>query len=101
METPGNSRRAVSAARPVGSIYRPGYETIATKISELIGASGLRPGDRLPTEQALSEQLGVSRTMVREAVKLLSAAGVVRARRGSGLFVDGAARPFTTAAINL
>lgn len=101
METPGDTRRSVSAAKPAGSTYRPGYETIATKIGELISASDLRPGDRLPTEHTLSEQLGVSRTMVREAVKLLSAAGVVRARRGSGLFVAGEARPFTTAAINL
>jgi len=101
METPGDSRRTGSAAKPAGSTYRPGYETIATKISELIGVTGLRTGDRLPTEHALSEQLGVSRTMVREAVKLLSAAGVVRVRRGSGLFVAGEARPLATAAINL
>jgi DNA-binding FadR family transcriptional regulator len=90
------------AAKPQGDgVYQPGYELLAAKIRELISSSDLRPGDRLPTEQALATQLGVSRTMVREAVKLLSAAGLVRTRRGSGIFVAVARHPFTTAAINL
>ncbi len=83
------------------SISRPGYETIATKIAELISTAGLRPGDRLPTERALGEQLGVSRTVVREAVKILTASGMVRARQGSGLYVADRPRPFEIAAIDL
>ena len=82
-------------------VYQPGYETTAGKIAELITKSGLEPGDRLPTEQALADQLGVSRTVVREAVKLLSATGVVRARRGSGLYVAGKPGLFATAMIDL
>ena len=70
------------------SEYQPGYEAIAEKIVEFIATSDLKVGDRLPTEQTLAQQLGVSRTMVREAVKILSASGRVRTRRGSGIYVS-------------
>lgn len=46
-----------------------------------------RPGDRLPNEAELCRELGVSRTPVREAVKVLEAAGVLAVRQGSGTFV--------------
>jgi GntR family transcriptional repressor for pyruvate dehydrogenase complex len=72
--------------RPDGA-YRPGYEVAAEQVLELISQLGLRPGDRMPTEQDLARQLGASRTVVREAVKILSALGRVRAERGRGLFV--------------
>lgn len=67
--------------------YRPGYEVAAEQVLELIARLGLRPGDRMPTEQDLAGQLGTSRTVVREAVKILSALGRVRAQKGRGLFV--------------
>jgi GntR family transcriptional repressor for pyruvate dehydrogenase complex len=69
------------------SPYRPGYELVAEQILELIGRSGLRPGDRMPTENELAARLGASRTVVREAVKILSAIGRVRAQKGRGLYV--------------
>jgi GntR family transcriptional repressor for pyruvate dehydrogenase complex len=47
----------------------------------------LRVGDRLPTEQEFAEQFGVSRTIVRDAIKMLTPSGLVRPRRGSGIFV--------------
>ncbi|MBT9293234.1 FadR/GntR family transcriptional regulator [Prosthecodimorpha staleyi] len=47
----------------------------------------LKPGDRLPTEAALSAAAGVSRTVVREAVAALKAAGLVETRQGAGAFV--------------
>lgn len=68
-------------------VYKPAYERVASKITELISSSELKPGDRLPTEHELCEQLGVSRTVIREAVKLLVAIGLVYTRRGSGLYV--------------
>ncbi len=67
--------------------YRPAYEAVATKIVDLIATSGLKADDRLPTEHELGEQLGVSRTVVREAVKALAATGQVYTRKGSGLYV--------------
>ncbi len=72
---------------PTASTYRPGYEIAAEKIVEFIAESGLKPGDRLPTEQDLAEALGISRGMVREAIKALGPMGRVSAQRGRGLFV--------------
>jgi GntR family transcriptional regulator, transcriptional repressor for pyruvate dehydrogenase complex len=80
--------RADAAPAPDG--YRPGYELVAERILLLIAESGLRPGDRMPTENELAGLLGTSRSMVREAVKILSAIGRVRAQKGRGLYVaDG------------
>ncbi|MFI1964604.1 FadR/GntR family transcriptional regulator [Streptomyces pathocidini] len=70
-----------------GDGYRPGYEVTAERILEFIAARGLRPGDRLPTEVRLAQELDVSRSVTREAIKILSALGRVRAHRGRGLFV--------------
>jgi GntR family transcriptional repressor for pyruvate dehydrogenase complex len=54
---------------------------------ETILSNRLRPGDRLPSERELGEQFGVSRTVVREAVRELVAKGVIEVRSGSGLRV--------------
>ncbi len=51
--------------------------------SQLLGGH-LALGGRLPAERTLAEQLGVSRTSVREAIRILEAMGVVRAGVGSG-----------------
>jgi GntR family transcriptional repressor for pyruvate dehydrogenase complex len=67
--------------------YRPGYERIAEQILELIARSDLRPGDRMPTEHEIAAQLGTSRTVVREAIKILSALGRIKAQKGRGLYV--------------
>lgn len=67
--------------------YRPGYEVVAERILAFIVDSGLQAGDRLPTEKELAELLGSTRSVTREAIKILSALGRVRARRGAGLFV--------------
>ncbi|NUR29993.1 MAG: FadR family transcriptional regulator [Catenulispora sp.] len=71
--------------RPEG--YRPGYEVVAEQILQLIADSRLRPGDRMPTENELAAHVGASRTVVREAIKILSAIGRVRAQKGRGLYV--------------
>ena len=67
--------------------YRPGYEVVAERILEYIAESRLEAGDRLPTEIDLAQTLDTSRAVVREAVKILSALGRVRAHKGRGLFV--------------
>jgi GntR family transcriptional regulator, transcriptional repressor for pyruvate dehydrogenase complex len=72
---------------PGAAAYRPGYELVAEQVLQLIASLGLEPGDRMPTEKELSAQLGASRTVVREAVKILSATGKVSAQRGRGLYV--------------
>ncbi|MBO4253092.1 FadR/GntR family transcriptional regulator [Streptomyces griseorubiginosus] len=67
--------------------YRPGYEVVAERILEFIAEARLVPGDRMPTENDLAQRLDTSRAVVREAVKILSALGRVRAHKGRGLFV--------------
>ncbi len=47
------------------------------------------PGDKLPTEAAIMEEFGVSRTVVREAISKLQASGLVETRHGIGTFVVG------------
>jgi GntR family transcriptional repressor for pyruvate dehydrogenase complex len=86
---------------PTEQAGQPGYEQVAQRIVTYIRTEHLQPGDRLPTERALGEQLGVSRTVIREAVKMLSALGIVRVRQGSGLYVNSESQPFTTTAIML
>ncbi len=49
----------------------------------------LSPGERLPTEAAIMASFGVSRTVVREALSKLQAAGLVHTRHGVGTFVVG------------
>lgn len=56
-------------------------------IEDLIAIGQLRGGDRL-TEQRLSESLGVSRTPLREAIKILAARGLVRVRPNAGAVVS-------------
>src|SRR6476660_864373 len=82
----GVTARDAGGTGATGS-YRPGYELVAERILELIAGSGLRPGDRMPTENELAAQLGTSRTVVREAGKILSALGRVSAQKGRGLYV--------------
>src|SRR5579871_2564710 len=74
------------AGRETGA-YRPGYELVAEQILELIAELHLAPGDRMPTENELAARLGTSRTVVREAVKILSAIGRVNVQKGRGLYV--------------
>jgi DNA-binding FadR family transcriptional regulator len=82
-------------------VYRPGYERIAELIVEYIGKHQLHAGDRLPTEQEFGEQFGVSRTIVRDAIKMLTPSGVVRSRRGSGIFVGDEMSLSTNVPFNL
>ncbi|MEU9244743.1 FadR/GntR family transcriptional regulator [Streptomyces shenzhenensis] len=76
-----------SSTEQDSTAYRPGYELVAEEILRLIAESQLQPGERMPTESQLASRLGTSRTVVREAVKILSALGRVRAQKGRGLFV--------------
>jgi len=63
------------------------YEQIAAELTRLIREREFRPGDRLPPERELAQQLGVSRPSVREAMIALETAGVIEVRTGSGTYV--------------
>ncbi len=62
-------------------------DKVADMMLKTILSRRLRPGDRLPSERELGEQFGVSRTVVREAVRALAAKGLIEVRSGSGLRV--------------
>lgn len=61
-------------------------EQIRTRVLDHISSGLLAPGDRIPSERALSEQFGVARTSVREAMQGLLSLGVI-VRRGNGSYV--------------
>jgi GntR family transcriptional regulator, transcriptional repressor for pyruvate dehydrogenase complex len=63
------------------------YEQLAQQIKDRIISDKLKVGDRLPNEYELAEQYGVSRTVVREAMKTLAKEGLVQVRPGRGTFV--------------
>lgn len=77
------------ANEPTGAPARPRSRTsdAADRIKHLILTRRLRPGDPMPTETELCETLGVSRSSVREAVRALTALGIVDVRHGHGTFV--------------
>ena len=60
-------------------------DKVAEMMLDTILSNRLNVGDRLPSERELGEQFGVSRTVVREAVRALVAKGVIEVRSGSGL----------------
>ena len=63
------------------------YERVVDKVLELISSGVWKPGHRLPPERELSEAFGVSRTVVREAVKAMEARGILESTIGSGVSV--------------
>lgn len=66
---------------------RDGAQATASAIKDLILSRGLHPGDPMPTEAELVDELGVSRSSVREAVRTLVALDILEVRHGTGTFV--------------
>ncbi|MGA2513975.1 MAG: FadR/GntR family transcriptional regulator [Candidatus Limnocylindrales bacterium] len=62
-------------------------DEVAARILRVILAGHLKPGDRLPSERELGAQFGVSRTVVREAIRSLAGRGIVNVVSGRGLAV--------------
>jgi DNA-binding FadR family transcriptional regulator len=65
----------------------PLYRQAQAAIKQLIVDRELRPGDPLPSEAELAEELGMSRLSLREGIKSLESMGVVASKHGDGLFV--------------
>jgi GntR family transcriptional regulator, phosphonate transport system regulatory protein len=63
------------------------WSAIATTLTDEITSGHYRPGDKLPTEAALSARFGVNRHTVRHALSALAERGLVHSRRGAGVFV--------------
>ena len=62
-------------------------DIVVNNIKHLLMERKLKPGDRLPSESEISEGMGVSRGSVREAMKILSAFGLVDVKVGNGTYV--------------
>ncbi len=62
-------------------------QRIVDQIQRALAEGRLKPGDRLPGERELCQMLGVSRSSLREAIKVLAGKGVVEARQGQGVFI--------------
>jgi len=76
---------------------QPLYIQLAERIEEKIIKGDFQIGDRLPTEYDMAAQFGVSRTVVREAMKALKEKGWIETRVGRGTFVvDNATRGVST-----
>ncbi len=80
-----SQRSIVALGLPVskGSVV----SSIIDRIRDALLRKDLRPGDYLPSEAELTKRLGVSRSSLREAIKMLQAMGVVEARRGQGMAI--------------
>lgn len=62
-------------------------EKIISQITDALVRGELKPGERLPTERDLAVQFGVSRTVIRDAVKTLAGRGILHVRHGAGIFI--------------
>lgn len=65
------------------------YLRVYDELKRYIARRTMKPGDKLPTEMELSETLGVSRNVLREAVKALEITGVVSSKPGVGMVLNG------------
>lgn len=65
-------------------------EEVVERIADQIGSGRLAAGTKLPTEQEMMVAMGVSRTVVREAIAALRARSLVITRQGAGAFVSTA-----------
>jgi DNA-binding FadR family transcriptional regulator len=74
--------------RPIHT--RRAFEEICERIREQLALGVLKPGDKLPPERELAQQLRVSRNVLREALRSLEMAGVLRLRKGvkGGAFIQ-------------
>lgn len=63
------------------------YEQVIEQIKNMIVDGTLKKGDRLPSERELVENLEVSRTSVREAIRALQIMGLIECRQGEGNFI--------------
>ena len=62
-------------------------ESLAQRLRAFIDEQRLQPGERLPAERQLAQQLTVSRSSLREALQKLISEGVLISRRGGGNFI--------------
>lgn len=65
------------------------FEAVASEVERSIADGRYQQGQRLPSERLLAESFGVSRVVIREAMRALESKGLVSVRQGSGTYVLG------------
>ncbi|MCU7558353.1 GntR family transcriptional regulator [Macrococcus capreoli] len=68
-------------------IPNKGFNAVITAINDIIKTKNLTAGDKLPSERYLSDNLNISRSSVREALRALEMLGVIETRRGEGTYI--------------
>jgi GntR family uxuAB operon transcriptional repressor len=63
------------------------YQEVAAQLVERIAQGGFKPGDKFPTERQISKEMGIGRSLVREAFIMLEIEGYLDVRKGSGSYV--------------
>ena len=96
VQSPDRRDRCPITARwsPAAPTFQPihtrrAFEEICERIREQIAPGLLKPGDKLPPERELAQQLGVGRNVLREALRSLEIAGILRLQKGAkgGAFI--------------
>lgn len=65
------------------------YESVINQILDMLKIGEIKAGDKLPTERDLSKKLCISRSSLREALKILELKGIILNKQGKGRFVRG------------
>ncbi|WP_300347781.1 FadR/GntR family transcriptional regulator [Clostridium sp.] len=63
------------------------YEQVVEQIKEMVRLGRIKKGDKLPTERVMAEELQVSRTSIREAMRALEVVGLIESRQGAGNYI--------------
>jgi GntR family transcriptional repressor for pyruvate dehydrogenase complex len=84
--------RLIASERPFRPRRERLHEQVADYLWQTVVDSNLQPGDPLPSERELAEQLGVSRATVSSAIRLLEQQGLLSILVGSGTYVSDKAR---------
>lgn len=84
--TTNNNASGLVAFEKVGDDQRL-FRKVAQQIEHTVLSGELRPGDMLPPERILQKQFGVSRTVIREALKALELQGLIEVQHGRGAIV--------------
>src|ERR1700754_4653172 len=80
-------RESAALLRPVQPV-RSLSDEVCNRLADEITSGKLAGGAKLPSEQEMMTAMGVSRTVIREAVAALRARGLVVTRQGAGAFVN-------------
>jgi DNA-binding GntR family transcriptional regulator len=81
------ARQNIEARKEPGPAHVPRYRTVYDAVRQQITSGALGVGDKLPTEDELSQKFGVSRHTIRFALRELKDEGLIRSQQGSGSIV--------------